>query len=467
MTYNNLGNSKIDTAWAQNVSGLMRNSFTAKVIMIGIVVLLCQIPILMVDDLIDRRLDLAQAVEKDIASKWGYRQKVSGPLLAIPVSRMITQTEKNGKSSREVTREEFSTYFAVPQDLKISGELTPEIRYRGIYEVVLYRSRIKLQGNIVFPAGVDKWQLQLDKSRLIVGIADLQGISAISGKFAGQTVIPEPGLCDKAPFPSGFSLPLGGQKNGSFEICFDLNGCRELLFSMTGRQTLLDLSSCWPAPSFCGAFLPVKRHITDKGFTAEWSVSEFNRDLPGSWIGSAVSFQQPEKNSHCGESHYERSAGVTLVKPADTYLQVNRAVEYALLVFIIVLMAMLIAERLTKVWVHPLQYFIAALSLVLFYSLTLAISEHTSFATAYIISTLVLAGTTGFYSALIYRKWRSALGMALAALSAYSAIFVILQLEDYALLAGTVILFVLLVVLMTFTGKINRMESANNSGNIE
>ena len=461
MTYKN-----INSEFAINISEKVRNSFTAKIIMIGVVILLCQIPVLMVDSLISRRMNLANEVESEIASKWGYRQKVSGPLLAIPISREVTHTEKKASTTREVTRTEYSTYFAVPQKLKIVGSLIPEIRYRGIYEVVLYRSQITMNGNVVFPENVDKWQMHPEKSRLIVGIADLQGISAISSKFESHNIMPETGLCDNAPFPSGFSIPLNAQKNGSFEVKFDLNGCRELLFAMCGRQTGLELSSNWSSPSFCGAFLPVERNINAQGFTAAWSVSEFNRELPASWLGNAEKFQHPEKNTRYGDSHYERSAGVALVKPADAYSQVNRAVEYALLVFIIVLMAMLIAEKLSAVWVHPLQYFIAALSLVLFYSLTLAISEHTSFACAYIISMFTMAGTAGFYSALIYRKWSSAIGMFLAVLVAYSAIFVILQLEDYALLAGTVILFVLLVVLMTFTGRINRLENTPTaSGN--
>ena len=148
-----------------------------------------------------------------------------------------------------------------------------------------------------------------------------------------------------------------------------------------------------------------------------------------------------------------------LIKVADSYTQVNRAVEYAMLVFIIVLMAMLIAEKLSNVWVHPLQYFIAALSLVLFYTLTLAISEHTSFGTAYIISAAAVSALGGFYSALIYRKLTAALGMFFAVALSYAAIYVILRLEDYALLAGSAILFILMTILMAFTGKINRQDT--------
>ena len=434
----------------------VRNSFTAKMIMIGLVVLLCQIPILMVDSLVSKRQNLADDVENEIASKWGYRQKVSGPLLAIPVSRDIKRTEKEGKTIKEVITTEHSTYFAVPQNLQITGELMPEMRYRGIYEIILYRSHITLEGSVVFPKEVDDWKLHPEKSRLIVGIADLQGVSAIKSQFNGNAARVTPGIIAKAPFAGGFSVPLNKAGDGKFEISFDLNGCRELLFSMVGRETVLDLKSSWQSPSFCGAFLPAERNISEKGFNAKWQISEFNRDLPASWVGSRETFQYPEKKSRYGESHYQRSAGVALLKVADSYMQVNRAVEYSILVFIIVLMAMLIAEKVAKVWVHPLQYFIAALSLVLFYTLTLAISEHSSFGTAYIVAAAAVSALGGFYSALIYRKLAAALGMFGAVAISYAAIYVILQLEDYALLAGSVILFILLAVLMTFTGKINR-----------
>jgi len=455
-----MNNIYTDNVAAGELLRKMRNSFTAKIIMIGLVILLCQIPILMVDGLISSRQDLAREVEQEIASKWGYRQKVSGPLLAIPVSRQIRRTEKEGKTVKEIVSTEHSVYFAVPQSLQITGILTPELRYRGIYEVVLYRSHITLAGNIIFPNDVENWQMHPEKSRLIVGIADLQGISAIKGQFSGKIVHVEPGIIAKAPFDGGFSLPLPAAANGSFEISFELNGCRELLFSMLGRQTVLELQSKWESPSFCGAFLPAERTINESGFSAKWSVSEFNRDLPAWWIGNSEKFNYPDKNSSYGTSHFNRSAGVALLKVADSYMQVNRAVEYAILVFIIVLMAMLIAEKLARVWVHPLQYFIAALSLVLFYTLTLAISEHASFGIAYIISAVAVAVLSGFYSALIYRKASAALGMSGAVLLSYAAIYVILQLEDYALLAGAVILFVLLAVLMTFTGKINRQDES-------
>ena len=339
----------------------------------------------------------------------------------------------------------------------------PEIRYRGIYEVILYRSQIILKASFAAAEVNDvKWQAHYDRSKLIVGVSDLKGISQLAAKLNGQTTEVTADLAAHSPVPCGFSIQVDGKQAVNVEITFDLNGCRELLFSTIGQQTDLNLSGKWGNPSFCGSFLPVERTIDYDNFSAQWSVGEFNRSLPRSWIGNAVKFKQPDiyiEDSGC----HECAAGVKLVKTADTYAQVNRAVEYDVLIFIIVLMAMLAAERLSKVWVHPLQYFVAGIALVFFYTLLLAISEHLPFAAAYVISTAAIAGLSGFYSGMIYRKWAVVPGMIFAVSAAYAAIYVILQLEDYALLAGAGILFVLLTVLMIFTGRINGRDAGQSA----
>lgn len=420
-----------------------RNSMLAKLIMIALVLLLCQIPVGMVSDLIRRRANLAENVEAEVAAKWGYRQQITGPLLAIPVSRNVTQVDPKGVKT---TRKEYSVRYSIPANLEIKGELFPEIRYRGIYEVILYRSNITLQG--IFDDDIPlspEWQRD-GKPYLVVGVADVKGLSGITAKVLSQTVKIAPGTGHFSPFSQGFFIPLETAEKIPFHISFELNGCRDLLFTMLGRDTRLHLASAWSSPSFSGSFLPQKREVSEQGFSAQWNVSEFNRNLPVSWLGRAVSFST------------DTMAGVSLLKQANSYAQVTRSVEYSILVFLIVLMAMLIAEKANQIWVHPLQYFIAGLSLVLFYSITLALSEHMNFAAAYWIGAAAITGLTSFYGALIYRRAGAVAGLAGAFLAAYATIYVILQLEDYALIAGSAALFILLAVLMVFTGKINRNE---------
>ena len=150
------------------------------------------------------------------------------------------------------------------------------------------------------------------------------------------------------------------------------------------------------------------------------------------------------------------------MKPANIYSQVTRAVTYSILIFLIVLMAFLIAESVTKTWMHPLQYFLAALSLVLFYALTLALSEHLAFVLSYWLAAAAITGLCVFYCALIFREKPAVIGMGLAVLASYAVIFVLLRLEDYALLAGTLVMFVLLAILMGMTGRMNQKGKEEN-----
>ena len=151
-------------------------------------------------------------------------------------------------------------------------------------------------------------------------------------------------------------------------------------------------------------------------------------------------------------------AGVSLLKPANIYTQVTRAATYSILIFLVVLMAFLIAERVTNTWMHPLQYCLAALSLVLFYALTLALSEHIAFNLSYWLSAIAITSLCIFYCALIFRKKNAVVGMGTAVMASYAVIFVLLRMEDYALLAGTMLVFVLLAILMGMTGRINQQK---------
>ena len=154
----------------------------------------------------------------------------------------------------------------------------------------------------------------------------------------------------------------------------------------------------------------------------------------------------------------QESAGVSLIRQVGIYSQLIRSLDYCILVFLVVLMTYLIFETLIREWIHPLQYLVIGLSLVLFYVMALAISEHLGFTAGFWISAVLVVLLGVFYSRLIFRKKSACLGISLATLLAYGVIFVILQLEDYALLAGSGILFLLLLVFMALTGKINRTQ---------
>ncbi|MBQ7207070.1 MAG: cell envelope integrity protein CreD [Lentisphaeria bacterium] len=432
----------------------VRSSVTAKLVVVGIVLLLCQIPVAMISGLRLERMGRASSVESEVASKWGKAQQITGPLLELPVSRQkVVETRKEGP--RTVT--EHDVLHVSPENIEIKGSLAPEIRYRGIYEVILYRAELTLRGTFSgsrrVPDDGRNWKISGEGGHLTLGVGDIKGITDIAVMIDGKVcrALPGIGVPRKGrSLSGGIDVPLPGTPGGNsgrplnFEIRLRLNGCRSLLVYPVGRTTRMDLASTWASPSFSGGFLPERRTITPEGFSASWVINEFNRDCPASWIGTGVSFSD------------DQYAGVDLLKTVNPYALVARAVSYDLLIFIIVLLFLLVAEKLCGSWVHPLQYFVAGLSLVLFYSVLLALSEHISFNASYAVSAAVVAALGGFYARLIFGSLKTALGMFCVMMLSYGVIFVILRLEDYALLAGSGVLVILMAVLMGFTGRLNR-----------
>ena len=429
----------------------LRSSLFVKLCFIGIILLLCQIPMIMISELTEHRQGLAEDVEREVASKWGFKQKISGPLIAIPISYQRAEQLKDG-DIRQFT--ESATLFVVPDSLKVTATMEPEVRYRGIYEVMLYRSQIVMEGVFSQELAISEdYKPEYDNASIFLGISEMIGLSNVKiesdcSENKGYPGIYAPGV----PFDSGIDIPIQLSKDRiksanplRFKASFSLNGCRNLSVTPLGKITTIEMSSTWSTPSFDGDFLPARREINAKGFKASWEINEFNRNIPPSWRS-------------CKERMPKPVAGVSLLKPANIYTQVTRAATYSILIFLIVLMAFLIAEKVTQTWMHPLQYCLAALSLVLFYALTLALSEHIAFSLSYWLSAVAIAGLCVFYCALIFRKKSAVLGMGTAVLASYAVIFVLLRMEDYALLAGTLLVFVLLAILMGMTGRINQQS---------
>lgn len=433
----------------------IRASITLKFILLGLILLVIQIPIALIHGLKSERESRSNEVVNEIASKWGGRQNIIGPVLNIPIQRdVVKQVTDSDNVIRTKTIKETDYLQIAPESLVITGTMTPEIRYRSIFEVLLYRSSFTIKGNIPaveeFVREWGEWEFLYDQARLLLSIEDIKGITSVEFKVNGESRKVMPG--GFGSLHKGVSVPYSEltaeSKEIPFEIQLDLNGCENLFFYPVGQSTSLSISSTWPSPSFTGGFLPQKRNVSPTGFSAEWIVNDFNRDCPSSWLAGGVQFSRNE------------GIGLSLLKPVNHYSLVHRAISYELLICLIVLLAFLIAERICKSWIHPLQYFIAALSLVLFYLLLLSFSEHLSFGQAYVVSTLIIVLLGGFYAKLIFGNWRLSGAMATAILSSYTLIYFILQLEDYALLAGSLVLAVFMAIVMAFTGKLNQRKAS-------
>jgi len=424
-----------------------RNSVSGKMIVIGILALVLLIPAAMIEGVIHEREWRNTEVTREIGGKWGAEQTVTGPVLKVPyLTRYVTGDGKTVTNRHEL--------YLLPDQLQIDAQVQPEKRMRGIYEAVVYTTQVTLQGSfdlsLVRKVTAHSENIEFGKATILLGIADLKGVrERIVANVNGAALEMNPGL-NETVVESSVGAPVPGlkaKKSVPFNFTLVLNGSSSLSFVPVGKETTVTMGSPWSNPSFNGAFLPVERQVSDSGFSARWNVLHFNRDLPQVWSERQVSL-------------YKHAFGASFLIPADIYQQSMRSAKYAVLFIGFTFSAFFIAEVLNRRRIHPVQYLLIGFALVLFYILLISISEHLSFALAYLLATLAVIGLIASYAASVLRSRRLAGIVAVILAALYGYMFVLLNLEDYALLMGAVGLFAVLAAIMYLTRKIDWYAAA-------
>lgn len=424
------------------------DSLTLKIIWTALLTLILLIPVGMVRSLIKERSRTADEAVEEVRQKWSSAQTVTGPVLAIPYRHY---SEKDNNSSNYIIR----NLYILPETLQINGTVTTEELKRGLYDIVVYTAPFRLSGTFKLPASLfdnpESGHILLSEANLLIGISDLRGITEpVQGTWDQQPLTVDPGI-NTHLLLSGFSCPVEilpvNEKSADipFTINLKMKGSESLLFIPLGKTTEADLASNCTTPSFTGAFLPEKREISDKGFKARWQVQYLNRNYPQIFVG-----EDPQ-----GE--LEASAfGVNLLLPVDQYQKSVRSVKYAFLIIILTFVVCFFVEIMQKKNIHPLQYLLIGLALCLFYTLLVSISEHIGFTKAYLISALMTIGLLTAYLAGILKIPGTALTIGALLALLYTYIFMLIQMEVYALLAGSLGLFAILGVLMYYSLKIKQ-----------
>ncbi|WP_035565474.1 cell envelope integrity protein CreD [Hymenobacter sp. IS2118] len=457
----------------------MSSSVTLKLLSIGILLLLLLIPSSMVEDLITERAGNRDAATAEISSQWGGPQLVLGPVLVLPYTARVTDEKGNAS---ETTR-----YLSLlPDTLATTGTLEPERRRRGIYEAVVYRAGLRVEGAFQAPPlaelGVSAAAVRWSEAFVAVGISDMKGIrKGLALRWDGQARGFEPGVPVAEVLPYGTAptsttqvsavaieqrrysrydretgtenrpgqsanglnaaVPIADEaaltRRHTFAFDLDLNGSTGLLVAPLGRQTTLHLSAPWADPSFIGAFLPTRRTVGTERFTADWQVLHLNRNFAQHWRSDG---DRPAVD--------ESTFGVRLLVPVNEYQKTMRAAKYALLPLTLTFLIFFFVEILNRRRFHPFQYILVGLALVIFYVLLLALSEQMPFNAAYGLSALVIVGLVTAYAAASFRHRRLTLVTAGVLTLVYSFLFVVLQLQDYALLVGSLGLVVVLGAVM-------------------
>lgn len=421
-----------------------RNAVILKVAAIGFLTLLLLIPMAMIQSLVMERRTRQMEATNEISSKWGYEQRLTGPILVVPYKTF--EYDKESKKTIEIGH---LAYF-LPEELKVDGSLTPEIRNRGIFDVAVYSSNLAVEGFFKSPKIETSESIQVDwKGAFItIGISDLRGIKeAINFTWNGSSLVCEPGVKIGNLVESGVTVNNPFQENldaGEYRFAFNvsLNGSRSISFVPVGRETNVNIQSPWGNPSFEGAFLPNDRKITESNFSASWKVLELNRNYPQKWIDSEANLN----NS---------SFGVALLLPVETYQITERSMKYAILFIALTFMVFFFVEMMRKLKVHPIQYILVGFGLILFYLLLLSLSEQMGFGLAYLIASFGIVTMITSYAFSIFKNIRLTVILAGILVLLYGFLYILLQMQDYALLMGSVGLFIILATMMYLSHKIN------------
>lgn len=442
-----------------------RRSVTLKLLIIGVLILFLLIPTSLLDSLISERQRLRDNAQTEVASKWGLTQEIGGPIISVPYREQVIVTVDD---EQKISYKEGYAHF-LPDDIKVDGALDPEQRYRGLFVVVLYNTQLQISGRFdgfdAAALGISADALQWDKAKLVVGISDMTGVqSSIDVDLNGQTISMGPGVPNDDVFGSGASqsLPLSGASDSlNFSFNLDLNGSSAIYFRPFGKTTSVSMTGGWANPSFDGTFLPKTREVTADGFSANWEVLQLNRNYPQQGTGAYLPQQQSYVKSYSyqyDDVDYGNGAdrfGLRLLLPVDEYKKIYRSTNFAYLFIFITFLAYFFIEVLNRRRVHPIQYLLIGAAILLFYVMLLSISEHLTFNTAYWISAMAVAGLISMYSWFILRnaKLTGFIGVMLMVLYLY--FFSLLQLQDYALLFGSIGLFLILAVIMYLTRNVD------------
>jgi len=431
--------------------GKFRNSVNLKLLIIVALSLLMLIPTIFIRNLINERQSRRDETINEVTSKWGEYQQLFGPLLMVPYEKL--ELSSNNRYVR------YRHYFHIlPDELTISGDLDPEVRYRGIYEVITYRSKMVISGEFR-PESMSDWPDNPEKilwkeAKLVFGISDLTGLDAVSEfTWNEKSLSPEGGIPYSSSITSGIHTPVKidpGTLN-SFHIELSLNGSESIGFVPAGKSSHVKLSSSWPDPSFSGSALPDKRDVTAKGFTAEWESLHLTRSFPQKWSDMAYEYEI-----------LESVFGVDLLIPVDIYQKSERSVKYALLFIGLTFLVIFFIEMISKQRIHPVQYLLTGAALVIFYSLLLALSEHLNFALAYLISSLSIILLIVGYARSIFAQRRFVIITLVVLVSLYTFLYIILQMSDFALLLGNIGLVVIIGLVMFFSRKIEWYTERNS-----
>lgn len=428
---------------------------------VAILTLLMFIPLIMVSEIVQDRRSYSRSTIESVGNEWGGRQEISGPQLVIPVSEEVTYTRKREvvdpttglillheatgepiyETYEETVRESRASVFLFPTRFDVDIATETEMRHRGIFSVPVYRARIGI--DFAFPYDAVEAALKQGEEadwrgaeiRLLLSHnRALRGSALLS--VAGREVALEP-MTERSGI---VAYPGDPRAAAPMRLDFGLNGAQGLRIAPVGRQSVVNIVSDWPDPSFAGNFLPDASHITDAGFEAQWTIPHLARALP-----------QVARSDHADRARQQAGFGVDLIETNDFYQKAWRAARYGILFIALTFLTVLLIDASSETPVHPVQYILIGLAQAIFVLLMLAYAEQVGFTPAYLMASGATIALLLLYGFVGLRFGRRNWVLAAMLIVLYAVLYLILQSTDFALIAGATLSFLALAATMVAT----------------
>jgi inner membrane protein len=424
-------------------------SMGVKLMVVCALALFATIPALYVGSLVEDRTQRAAEVVKEISRHVGGQQTFLGPTLAIPYS--IPPQFEHDLAKHGI-------YVVFPTRGSAAIRTTTEERHRSLFKVPVFQADLNLDATFdltgVPAAPPQGAELDWSRAEIVVGVSDARGALA----DASLTMAEKTSALVPAEIAQDISiggdqrqpakLTLFGAKAGSlakpnaqFAVTSVLrfSGAQRIAVLAYGKNTHLAMRGGWPSPGFDGGFLPISRSVSSNGFDAEWSVPFIARGTRAEGpIGSIRGLDAT-------------ALGVSFIEVADPYQSVNRSLKYVLLFLGLIFLSFFIFEVTTGKRVHPAQYILVGTAQIIFYLLLLSFAERIGFDFGFLLAgaatVILLSANAGWVFASRSQGMRALVTFTLL----YVLIFLLLRLEDNALLVGAVASFVAVAAAMYFT----------------
>jgi len=422
----------------------------------------------------DRQSQQKEATNS-ITAGWGGPQAMSGPVLVIPYRANATETVVQNGQSVTRTSQVMKELTLAPEAVEVSTELRPDVRKRSIYEAVVYDANVTGKARFALPpdlarTGVDLAQMDMGRAELRFGLSDPRGLGANPRvTVAGRPLrlLPGGGSGGGRGFFAWVDASGLTAQPLAVDFAYEFRGNASLSMVPQAGDTRWTVKSSWPSPSFGGDFLPGARRVSDKGFEATYRVGNLalGRSLVSTGDPGASNTVErvPAQAADYGAVTPASPAGgdavqvasISLIQPVDLYSQVNRATKYGFLFIGFTFLALLMFDVIGGVRVSAVEYLLMGAALILFFVLLLAFAEVIGFTAAYIVASAAIAGLNTAYSAAVLGSWRRASFIGALLVGLYAVLYILLSLEAFSLLIGSLLLFAALAGVMYATRRID------------